>query len=51
MDLCRSCSKVWLDGGEIAAIQAESLVSTVGNLFRWMRGGKDHARKHPPPSV
>ena len=40
IDVCRTCSKAWLDGGEIAAIQTDSLVASVGNLFRWVRSGK-----------
>lgn len=40
VDLCRSCGKAWLDGGEIAAIKNDSLLATVGHLFRWARSGK-----------
>lgn len=40
VDVCRSCGQAWLDGGEIAAIQTDSLVASVGNLLRWVRSGK-----------
>lgn len=43
MDVCRPCDKVWLDGGELAAIKTESLVATVANLFRWVNSGKAKA--------
>jgi Zn-finger nucleic acid-binding protein len=34
MDICPTCRRTWLDGGEIEAIQTESLVSNLRNLFR-----------------
>jgi Zn-finger nucleic acid-binding protein len=37
MDVCHPCAKAWLDGGEIAAIQTDSLAASVANLFRWVR--------------
>lgn len=40
VDVCRSCRKAWLDGGEIAAIRTDSLVASVATLFRWVREGK-----------
>ncbi len=33
-DYCESCSGIWLDGGELEAIQKESWVSAIANLFR-----------------
>jgi len=40
MDVCHPCAKAWLDGGEIAAIQTDSLAASVANLFRWVRAVK-----------
>lgn len=38
MDFCINCSGIWLDGGELEAIQKESWTSTLGKIFRWVRG-------------
>lgn len=42
IDVCGSCKKAWLDGGELKAIQTESLFALIGNLVRWLR---DPAKK------
>lgn len=42
VDVCRPCGKAWLDGGEIAAIQTDSLLASVTHLFRWMKSHKEH---------
>jgi len=35
LDTCPNCHKFWLDGGEMEAIQEESLVALVASLLRW----------------
>ena len=35
-DFCERCEGIWLDGGELEAIQKESWVSAIVNLFRKM---------------
>ena len=37
MDACRHCNGIWLDRGELEAIQQESLPVAILNLFRWLR--------------
>lgn len=37
MDACTTCRGVWLDGGELAAIQQESLWRSVLELLRFLR--------------
>ena len=37
MDLCPKCGHTWLDGGEIEAMQTESLLSNLVSLFRGPR--------------
>jgi len=34
MDVCSKCGKIWLDGGEREAIEQESLMALIGDLFR-----------------
>jgi Zn-finger nucleic acid-binding protein len=36
VDVCRSCHKAWLDGGEIEAIRTDSLAANVGRLVKWL---------------
>jgi len=37
MDLCPKCGHTWLDGGEIEAIETESLLTNLVSLFRGPR--------------
>ncbi len=37
MDVCPSCEGVWLDSGELEAIQKESLHVSIYNLVRWFK--------------
>lgn len=36
LDYCEECSGIWLDGGELTAIQKENWFSSVFNLFKKM---------------
>ena len=36
MDICEHCSGIWLDGGELEAIQKENWVSAIIGLIRKM---------------
>lgn len=36
MDYCPSCKGIWLDKGELEAIQKENWLITAGNLHRWL---------------
>ncbi len=38
MDHCPTCKHTWLDGGEIQAMQTESLLSNLVSLFRGPKG-------------
>ena len=38
MDYCPKCQHTWLDGGEIQALQTESLVANLVSLFRGPKG-------------
>jgi Zn-finger nucleic acid-binding protein len=38
MDHCPTCKHTWLDGGEIQALQTESLLSNLVSLFRGPKG-------------
>lgn len=35
-DYCPSCKGIWLDKGELEAIQKENWLKTMGRLFRWI---------------
>ena len=35
MDVCKKCNGVWLDGGELKAIQREDLLSMAVKVFKW----------------
>jgi uncharacterized protein len=37
MDVCPNCSGVWLDKGELEAIQKEGLASVMLRLFKWIK--------------
>ena len=34
LDYCESCSGIWLDGGELTAIQKETWLTSLFNLFK-----------------
>ena len=34
MDICEQCNGIWLDGGELEAIQKENWLTTLFNLFK-----------------
>ncbi len=36
MDVCPECDGVWLDGGELNAIQKENAAAVIWDLIRWM---------------
>lgn len=36
LDYCEKCSGIWLDGGELTAIQKESWLMTIFNLLKKM---------------
>lgn len=38
MDYCSKCKHTWLDGGEIEAMQTESLLDNLVSLFRGPKG-------------
>lgn len=37
-DYCSSCKGVWLDKGELEAIQTENWLITLGKIFKWIVG-------------
>jgi Zn-finger nucleic acid-binding protein len=37
LDVCPGCGNFWLDGGEIQAIQQDSLLVLFADAFRWSR--------------
>lgn len=37
-DYCPSCKGIWLDKGELEAIQKENWLTTVVKVFRWLQG-------------
>ncbi|HEX2936916.1 MAG TPA: zf-TFIIB domain-containing protein [Bacteroidales bacterium] len=39
MDVCPKCHGVWLDSGELEAIQTESWGSLLGKLYKWLVKG------------
>lgn len=36
IDYCPSCKGIWLDKGELEAIQKENWIITVGRIFKWL---------------
>jgi Zn-finger nucleic acid-binding protein len=38
MDYCPKCQHTWLDGGEIKALQTDSLLASLVSLFRGPKG-------------
>lgn len=38
MDYCVSCNGIWLDKGELEAIQKENWLITMGRVFKWIVG-------------
>ena len=45
MDLCPSCRGVWLDGGELNAIQQEGVLSALIKLRFWLREAESGPRE------
>jgi Zn-finger nucleic acid-binding protein len=41
MDYCEQCKGVWLDGGELKAIQQENWLITMASILRWLFGIDD----------
>lgn len=39
LDYCETCKGIWLDKGELEAIQQENWLITVGNMFNWLING------------
>lgn len=39
LDYCNACKGIWLDKGELEAIQKENWLITVGNIFNWLITG------------
>ena len=37
MDVCYTCQGVWLDKGELQAIQQESWISIASRLYKWLK--------------
>lgn len=37
LDVCPGCGNIWLDAGEISAIQQDSLLVLLTDAFRWNR--------------
>jgi Zn-finger nucleic acid-binding protein len=40
LDYCDDCKGIWLDKGELEAIQKDSLLKTIGNIFNLLTTGK-----------
>jgi uncharacterized protein len=40
MDYCPTCQGIWLDKGELDAIQKENWFVTIGAVFAWMVGAE-----------
>ncbi len=38
IDYCPSCKGIWLDRGELEAIQKENWLVTIGKIFKWLVG-------------
>lgn len=36
MDFCPACNGIWLDRGELEAIQKENVLYTVARFFKWL---------------
>lgn len=41
VDYCSECKGIWLDKGELEAIQQESWLQTIGRISRWLFGADD----------
>jgi Zn-finger nucleic acid-binding protein len=37
MDVCPKCKNIWLDGGEVKAIQQDSFATLIVDTVRWLR--------------
>jgi Zn-finger nucleic acid-binding protein len=40
LDYCPSCKGIWLDKGELEAIQKENWLISIGKIFAWLIGSK-----------
>lgn len=40
IDYCTSCKGIWLDKGELEAIQKENYLITIGKLLKWVVMGR-----------
>jgi uncharacterized protein len=38
LDYCPNCNGIWLDHGELEAIQQETWIKTVGKVYNWLVG-------------
>ncbi|MBN2613826.1 MAG: zf-TFIIB domain-containing protein [Bacteroidales bacterium] len=38
IDYCSTCKGIWLDKGELEAIQKENWLITIGKIFKWLTG-------------
>ena len=38
IDYCPKCQGIWLDKGELTAIQKENWLITIGKIFQWLFG-------------
>lgn len=38
IDYCPNCKGIWLDKGELEAIQKENWFTTIGRIFNWLMG-------------
>lgn len=38
MDYCPNCNGIWLDKGELEAIQQETWIKTIGKVYKWVVG-------------
>ncbi len=38
LDYCPTCHGIWLDKGELTAIQKENWLVTLGKIFKWLLG-------------
>ena len=37
-DYCETCKGIWLDKGELEAIQKENWIISIGKIFKWLMG-------------
>lgn len=41
MDYCPACKGIWLDQGELEAIQKENMSVTLTRMYRWLMNGEE----------